>query len=244
MSQIEPPAPAFPVQRLCRRRSPRVTRPRLASATPKIITPSHHHTRISKGPARRPGRYNRPRQTPSLIHNVVPRRHATHLLQQPAITPPLEAPPPKMMSTNENVGLPRQPPLKHTARYTLSAHSRSDNEVTLILHVTCQNTLHVCHCGMLDEGSLGDRLDKQCGHPHRFIMSEGLASRLPGHRSHMAKLRRSDENSWLRAARQEREQDGQVSASTEWVCNAIRQRRAAAKKAVAVLSVKPSELIW
>ena len=185
--------------------------------------------------ARRPGRYNRPRQTPSLIHNVVPRRHATHLLQQPAITPPLEAPPPKMMSTNENVGLPRQSPLKRTARYTLSAQSRSDSEVTYTLGVECNHTLRACFCGDLDEERLAAQLDATCpcGAAHRFTMTDGLASRLPGHRKYVEWLRHSDENSWLRAARQEREQDGQVSASTERVCNAIRQRRAAAKKAVA-----------
>ena len=133
-----------------------------------------------------------------------------------------------MPSTN-----PRQPPLEHTAVYTLSAQSRSDSEVTFTLEVVCCNTRHLCRCDALDEKRLAERLDTKCGHQHQFRMTDGLASRLPGHRKYVEWLRRSDENSWLKAAREERERDGRISVGTERVCNAIRERRATAKKAAA-----------
>ena len=140
-----------------------------------------------------------------------------------------------MTSTNGNVDSPRpQSPLKHTARYTLSVQSRTgDHELIYTLGVECNNTLRACFCGDLDEERLAERLDAMCGHRHQFRMTDGLASRLPGHRKYVEWLRRSDENSWLKAAREEREQDGRVSVGTERVCLAIRARRAAAKKAAA-----------
>lgn len=153
-------------------------------------------------------------------------RMAVRQLQR---TPHNTQPPPKTMA-------PKMTSTKlHTARYTLSVQSRTgDNECIYTLRVECKKTLRACFCGALDEERLAERLDAKCGHRHQFRMTDGLASRLPGHRAYVEWLRRSDESTWLRAARQEREQDGQVSASTERMRKAILERRAAAKKAVAV----------
>ena len=129
------------------------------------------------------------------------------------------------MATN---ALPRQ---EHTAHFKLTAHSRSDSEVTFELRAECCNTRRVCHCGSLDEVRLAERLNIECGNTHKVVMSEGLASRLPGHRKYVEWLRRSDENTWLKAAEEERERDGKVSAGVEAICKKIRERRADAKKA-------------
>lgn len=125
-------------------------------------------------------------------------------------------------------------PRGHTARYTLAVHPRiRDDEIIFILSLTCDNTQRVCRCRDLDEKRLAERLDATCGHPHRLIINEGLVSRLPGHRKYIERVRRRDENTWLKAEREDRQQHGRASPDTERKCKAIRERRAAAKKAAA-----------